>query len=97
MDVLDIAAVSDIAHQARVPLMVDATLTPPWLLKPMDHGAVIVMHSATKFLSGHGTVVGGVLVDSGLLDWDASGKFWRLYTSDAAAQKERARIGWFPG
>ena len=78
MDVLDIAAVSDIAHQARVPLMVDATLTPPWLLKPMDHGADIVMHSATKFLSGHGTVVGGVLVDSGLFDWEASGKFESL-------------------
>ena len=78
MDVLDIAAVSDIAHAAGLPLMVDATLTPPWLLKPMDHGADIVMHSATKFLSGHGTVVGGVLVDSGQFDWAASGKFETL-------------------
>lgn len=75
MDVLDITAVSDIAHSAGVPLMVDATLTTPWLLKPFDFGADIVMHSATKFLSGHGTVVGGVLVDSGQFDWTASGKF----------------------
>jgi O-acetylhomoserine (thiol)-lyase len=78
MDVLDIAAVSAIAHDHGVPLLVDSTLTSPWLIKPFDHGADIVYHSATKFLSGHGTVVGGVVVDSGRFDWDASGKFAEL-------------------
>ena len=78
MDVLDIEAVSAIAHDKGVPLLVDSTLTSPWLIKPFDHGADIVYHSATKFLSGHGTVVGGVVVDSGRFDWDASGKFSEL-------------------
>jgi O-acetylhomoserine (thiol)-lyase len=78
MDVLDITAVSAIAHDHGVPLLVDSTLTSPWLIKPFDHGADIVYHSATKFLSGHGTVVGGVVVDSGRFDWDASGKFAEL-------------------
>jgi len=78
MEVLDIAAVSNIAHDKGVPLLVDSTLTSPWLIKPFDHGADIVYHSATKFLSGHGTVVGGVVVDSGRFDWDASGKFSEL-------------------
>ena len=78
MDVLDIEAVSAIAHDNGVPLLVDSTLTSPWLIKPFDHGADIVYHSATKFLSGHGTVVGGVVVDSGRFDWDASGKFSEL-------------------
>jgi len=75
LDVLDIPAVSAIAHEAGLPLLVDSTFTPPWLLKPFDHGADLLFHSATKFLSGHGTVVGGVLVDSGNFDWDASGRF----------------------
>jgi O-acetylhomoserine (thiol)-lyase len=78
MDVLDMEAVSTIAHDNQVPLLVDSTLTSPWLIKPFDHGADIVYHSATKFLSGHGTVVGGVVVDSGRFDWDASGKFAEL-------------------
>ena len=64
--------VSAIAHEAGVPLLVDSTFTTPWLMKPFDHGADLVYHSATKFLSGHGTVIGGVLVDSGSFDWDAS-------------------------
>jgi len=68
MDVLDIEAVSAIAHEAGVPLLVDSTLTSPWLIKPFDHGADLVYHSATKFLSGHGTVVGGVVVDGGSFD-----------------------------
>ena len=72
LDVLDIASVSAIAHEAGVPLLVDSTFTPPWLLKPFDHGADLLFHSATKFLSGHGTVVGGVLVDSGAFDWSAA-------------------------
>jgi O-acetylhomoserine (thiol)-lyase len=78
LDVLDIAAVSEIAHAAGVPLLVDSTLTSPWLIKPFEHGADLVYHSATKFLSGHGTVIGGVVVDSGNFDWDASGRFPEL-------------------
>ena len=78
MDVLDIPTISALAHDNDVPLMVDATLTPPWLMKPLDHGADLVMHSATKFLSGHGTVSGGVLVDGGTFDWAASPKFDNL-------------------
>jgi len=78
MDVLNIEAVSAIAHEAGVPLLVDSTLTSPWLIKPFDHGADLVYHSATKFLSGHGTVVGGVVVDGGSFDWDKSGKFAEL-------------------
>ena len=78
LDVLDIPAVAAIAHEAKLPLLVDSTFTPPWLLKPFDHGADLVFHSATKFLSGHGTVVGGLLVDSGQFDWAASGRFPEL-------------------
>lgn len=78
MDVLDIPTIACIAHGAGVPLLVDSTLTSPWLMKPFDHGADIVYHSATKFLSGHGTVIGGVVVDGGSFDWDKSGKFEEL-------------------
>ena len=78
LDVLDIATVSSVAHAAGVPLLVDSTLTSPWLIKPFDHGADLVYHSATKFLSGHGTVIGGIVVDSGNFDWDKSGKFPEL-------------------
>ena len=75
LDVLDIPTVASIAHEAGVPLLVDSTLTTPWLMKPFDHGADLVYHSATKFLSGHGTVIAGIVVDSGSFDWDKSGKF----------------------
>ncbi|MDO8251578.1 MAG: O-acetylhomoserine aminocarboxypropyltransferase [Rhodoferax sp.] len=78
LEVLDIATVSAIAHEAGVPLLVDSTLTSPWLIKPFDHGADLVYHSATKFLSGHGTVIGGIVVDGGSFDWDKSGKFPEL-------------------
>jgi len=78
LDVLDIPTVSALAHDARLPLLVDSTFTTPWLMQPFDHGADLVFHSATKFLSGHGTVVGGVLVDSGAFDWEASGRFPEL-------------------
>jgi len=78
LDVLDIPTVSAIAHEAGVPLLVDSTFTTPWLMKPFELGADLVFHSATKFLSGHGTVVGGVLVDSGLFDWEGSGRFKEL-------------------
>ena len=72
LDVLDIPTVADIAHTHGVPLLVDSTFTTPWLMKPFDHGADLIFHSATKFLSGHGTVIGGVLVDSGQFDWAAA-------------------------
>jgi O-acetylhomoserine (thiol)-lyase len=78
LDVLDIPAVSAIAHEAKVPLLVDATFTTPYLMKPFDLGADLLYHSATKFLGGHGTAIGGVLVDSGSFDWEASGKFETL-------------------
>lgn len=75
LDVLNIPEVAAVAHQAGLPLMVDSTFTTPYLIKPFAHGADIVMHSATKFLSGHGIVIGGLLVDGGRFDWDTSGKF----------------------
>ena len=78
LDVLDIPRVSAIAHEAGVPLLVDATFTTPWLQQPFKLGADLVFHSATKFLSGHGTVVGGVLVDSGRFDWERGGRFPEL-------------------
>jgi O-acetylhomoserine (thiol)-lyase len=78
LDVLDIETIASIAHEAGVPLLVDSTLTTPWLIKPLDHGADLVYHSATKFLSGHGTVIGGLVVDGGSFDWDKSGKFPEL-------------------
>ncbi len=75
LDVLNVPAIAALAHEQGLPLLVDATLTTPMLSRPVDQGADIVFHSATKFLSGHGTVIGGVLVDGGTFDWDASGKF----------------------
>ena len=78
LDVLDIPAVVDIAHAAGVPLLVDSTLTTPYLVQPLKLGADLVYHSATKFLSGHGTVIGGVLVDGGSFDWETSGRFSEL-------------------
>ena len=78
LDVLDIPAVSAIAHEAGVPLLVDSTFTTPYLMKPFEHGADLLYHSATKFLGGHGTAIGGVLVDSGRFDWERSGKFAQL-------------------
>src|SRR5262245_2809618 len=78
LDVLDIPAVADIAHRVKIPLLVDATFTTPYLMRPFDLGADLVYHSATKFLGGHGTVIGGLLVDGGAFDWEASGKFPEL-------------------
>ena len=78
LDVLDIPAIADIAHSPGVPLLVDSTFTTPYLIRPFEHGADLVFHSATKFLCGHGTVIGGLLVDSGQFDWIASGKFPEL-------------------
>ena len=78
LDVLDIPTVSAIAHDAGLPLLVDSTFTTPWLMQPFEHGADLLYHSATKFLSGHGTVIGGVLVDSGAFDWEGSQRFPEL-------------------
>jgi O-acetylhomoserine (thiol)-lyase len=75
LDVLDIPRVAALAHEHGVPLLVDSTFTTPYLIKPFEHGADLVYHSATKFLSGHGVVIGGVLVDGGGFDWERSGKF----------------------
>ena len=75
LDVLDIPRLAELGAGHGLPLLVDATFTTPHLLRPFDHGAALVMHSATKFLCGHGTAVGGVLVDSGRFDWEASGLF----------------------
>jgi O-acetylhomoserine (thiol)-lyase len=75
LDVLDLPVVSAIAHERGLPVLVDATLTTPMLSLPFQQGADIVLHSATKFLSGHGVVIGGVLIDGGTFDWDASGRF----------------------
>ncbi len=81
LDVLDIPTISAIAHEAGVPLLVDSTLTTPYLIKPFELGADLVYHSATKFLSGHGTVIGGIVVDGGSFDWEKSGKFPELTQS----------------
>jgi O-acetylhomoserine (thiol)-lyase len=78
LDVLDIPTVSAIAHEAGVPLLVDSTFTTPWLMQPFAHGADLVFHSATKFLCGHGTVVGGLLVDGGRFPWHAAERFPEL-------------------
>jgi len=75
LDVLDIAGVAEIAHEHAAPLLVDSTFTTPYLLRPFEHGADLVYHSATKFLGGHGTTIGGVLVDGGTFDFNASGRF----------------------
>jgi len=75
IDVLDIETYADLAHRHVLPLIVDNTLATPYLLRPIDFGADIVVHSATKFIGGHGTAIGGVIVDGGKFDWAASGRF----------------------
>ena len=74
-DVVDIEAVAAIAHRHQIPLVIDNTFATPYLVRPIEYGADIVVHSATKFIGGHGTTIGGVIVDSGKFDWEASGKF----------------------
>ena len=78
LDVLNIPEVATIAHAAKLPLLVDSTFTTPYLLRPFDHGADLLYHSATKFLGGHGVAIGGLLVDGGTFDWAASGRFPEL-------------------
>lgn len=77
-NVIDIEAVAAIAHRHGLPLVIDNTFATPYLIRPIEHGADIVVHSATKFIGGHGTTIGGVIVDSGKFDWKASGKFPQL-------------------
>ena len=74
-DVVDIESVARIAHRHKIPLVVDNTFATPYLVRPIEYGADIVVHSATKFIGGHGTSIGGVIVDGGKFDWEASGKF----------------------
>jgi O-acetylhomoserine (thiol)-lyase len=83
LDVLDVAAVAQVAHRHHLPLIVDATFTTPYLLRPLDHGADIVVHSLTKWMGGHGTAIGGIVVDSGKFDWTHP-KF-RLYNEPEAS------------
>ena len=74
-DIPDIDALSELAHSHAIPLVIDNTFGTPYLIRPIEHGADVVVHSATKFLGGHGTTLGGIIVDSGKFDWKASGKF----------------------
>lgn len=83
-DIADIGAIADIAHRHHIPLVIDNTFATPYLVRPIEHGADIVVHSATKFIGGHGTTVGGVIVDGGRFDWAASGKFPGLTEPNAS-------------
>lgn len=81
-NIIDIDAVADVAHRHAIPLVIDNTFGTPYLIRPIEHGADIVVHSATKFIGGHGSSLGGVIVDSGKFDWKASGKFPQLTEPD---------------
>jgi len=98
LDTLDIRAVADIAHGAGIPLVVDNTMPTPYLLRPFDHGADIVIHSATKFIGGHGTSIGGIVVDSGRFDW-GNGNFPEFTEPDPSYHGLRfwEVFGNFPG
>lgn len=82
INIIDIEAVAKIAHENKIPLIIDNTFGTPYLIKPIEYGADIVVHSATKFIGGHGTSIGGVIVDSGKFDWKGSGKFPGLTEPD---------------
>ncbi|GAB6904392.1 O-acetylhomoserine/O-acetylserine sulfhydrylase [Desulfosarcina cetonica] len=84
LDIVDIAAIAAIGKRHGIPLVVDNTVTSPYLLRPFEHGAAIVIHSATKFICGHGTSIGGVIVDAGTFDWAASGRFPDFVNPDPA-------------
>jgi O-acetylhomoserine (thiol)-lyase len=84
VDVLDVEAVAAVAREAKIPLIIDNTLATPYLLRPFEYGANIVVHSATKFIGGHGTSIGGLIVDGGNFDWAASGKFPEFTEPDAS-------------
>lgn len=84
LNALDIEAVAAVAHEAGIPLIVDNTMPSPYLVRPLDHGADVVVHSATKFIGGHGTSIGGIVVDSGRFDWGKSDKFPTIVEPDAS-------------
>lgn len=84
INLVDVAALAEVAHEAGVPLIVDNTFATPYLFRPFDHGADIIVHSATKFIGGHGTSIGGLIVDSGKFDWIRSGRFPGLTEPDAS-------------
>ena len=88
-NIIDIDAVAAIAHKHKIPLIIDNTFGTPFLIRPIEHGADIVVHSATKFIGGHGTSLGGVIVDSGKFDWVASGKFPQLTEPDPSSHGVR--------
>ncbi len=81
-NLIDLEKVAEIAHRHQIPLIVDNTFGTPYLIRPIEHGADVVVHSATKFIGGHGTSLGGIIVDSGKFDWKASGKFPQLTEPD---------------
>ncbi|MBS2904960.1 O-acetylhomoserine aminocarboxypropyltransferase/cysteine synthase, partial [Klebsiella pneumoniae] len=81
-NIIDVEALAEIAHKHKIPLIVDNTFGTPYLFRPIEHGADIVVHSATKFIGGHGTSLGGIIVDSGKFDWIGSGKFPQLTEAD---------------
>lgn len=83
-NIIDIEAVAEIAHRHKIPVIIDNTFGTPYLIRPIEHGADIVVHSATKFIGGHGTSLGGVIVDSGKFDWVGSGKFPQLTEPDTS-------------
>ena len=83
-NVIDVEAVAAIAHAHKIPLIIDNTFATPFLFRPIEHGADIVVHSATKFIGGHGTTIGGVIIDSGKFDWKASGKFPQFTQPEAS-------------
>lgn len=83
-NVIDVDAVAAVAHAHRIPLIIDNTFATPFLFRPIEHGADIVVHSATKFIGGHGTTIGGVIIDSGKFDWKASGKFPQFTQPEAS-------------
>ncbi len=84
VDVLDVEALAKVAHDAGIPLIIDNTIATPYLLRPIEYGADVVVHSATKFIGGHGTTIGGAIVDAGRFDWAASGKFADFTEPDAS-------------
>ena len=81
-EVVDIEKIAKIAHKHQIPLVIDNTFATPYLVRPIEYGADVVVHSATKFIGGHGTTIGGVIVDGGTFDWKASGKFPQLTQPD---------------
>src|SRR5699024_4735819 len=83
-DITDIKAAAEAAHAHGIPLVIDNTFGTPYLIRPIEHGADIVVHSATKFIGGHGTSLGGIVVESGTFDWEASGKFTSLTEPNAS-------------